>query len=413
MKNIFRKLWDVGLQIFLIIPAQLREKIIFFLKYIFHYPQIKNNISEKKQFMENLKKRDKNLYQYSEKAFDHLCFTMTDSNLYRNFLQSYQNRGVRCLQKKITHSIPHNEVIFVGVVKNDLSKIKMQVAHHSSIGVQNFVYIDNMSSDGTREWLCAQNVDLYQVDEPFSSLMKVAWIRQITDLYGYNRWYLVLDSDELLVYPGMEYSKIDNLIHFAENENMNFVQSFLIDVYSKGKIFIDSTENKNINIGIDNLKEQNIYFDTDSYYFRPSYKGLRIIGGPRTRVFSTKQEPFTPLLTKNIFAYLRKEDMLGVHYLRPYYKNFDHPIISGLLHYKFLPEDYHKYRQIASNGNYASGSREYKRYLQILEQNQGLIFFYEKSQRWHSSLDLLKINIMNQEYCKKFISQYVHIAKNS
>lgn len=405
MKNIYRRLWDSGLRIFLILPAQLREKILMVFVFIFHYSNIRKNVSEKKRVLENQKKEDLNLYLNSKDVLNHFCLTMTNSDLYRRFLQVYQNKGVRCLQRKTGNNIPHDQVILVGVVKNDLPKIRMQIAHHRSLGIQNFVYIDNMSSDGTFEWLRNQNVDLYQVDEPFSALIKIAWIRQITDVYGYNRWYLILDSDELLVYPGMEYGDIKDLIHFAEKEDMNFIQSFLIDVYSKGKIFGESRES--INIDADSLKKQNCYFDTDSYFFRPSYKGLRIVGGPRTRIFSSKKEPFTPLLTKNTFACLRKEDMLGVHYLKPYYRNFNHPIISGLLHYKFLPNDYQKYRQIVCNGNYAGGSREYKRYCQVLEKKPDLYFYYEKSQKWERSLDLLKINIMNQKYCRKFISQFL------
>ena len=114
-----------------------------------------------------------------------------------------------------------------------------------------------------------------------------------------------MDSDELFAYPGMETGTIHDLIRFAEKEGMNFIQSFMIDMYSKEKIF--SLPQKIFNIDNYNIMKENCYFDTDSYFITLSYKGKRIIGGPRSRVFSNKVQNFTTLLTKNPLIYLQEK----------------------------------------------------------------------------------------------------------
>lgn len=196
------------------------------------------------------------------------------------------------------------------------------------------------------------------------------------------------------------------MIHFAERKDMFFVQSFLIDMYSKEKIFNEDV--KTISkpfINQYNIRKEHCYFDLDSYFLKPSYKGKKILGGPRLRVFAENSKMSPPLLTKTPLTYLRKEDIFRMHYSLPYYKNFNKPVISGILHYKFMPYEKDEYIQIAENGRYFNESAEYKQYIKIINKNPNLYFYNRKSQKFNTSMDLLKINIFDVDTCQRFISQ--------
>ena len=94
-----------------------------------------------------------------------------------------------------------------------------------------------------------------------------------------------------------------------------------------------------------------------------------------------------------------------MHYLLPYYKNFNKPIISGILHYKSIPYEKGEYMQIAENSRYFNESAEYKEYIKIINKNPNLYFYNHKSQKFNTSMDLLKINILDIDVCQRFISQ--------
>ncbi|SDW42755.1 Glycosyl transferase family 2 [Marinococcus luteus] len=394
---------------FKLIPPRTREKIIIMYLSIVNISNVIKNVRKTKKTLNYIKKEQPILYKNSKKALWRYCFRQTDSKKHKEYLDTYARQNVKCIQQRIKSNLPYDEPILICAVKNDIRRIKMQLDHHRELGIVNFVYIDNMSDDGTYEWLINQGVDVYRVEDKFSATAKNAWFRQVTDKYGYNRWYIILDSDELFVYPGMEEGKIHNLIKFAEREKMNFLQSFMIDMYSKEQL--NNNKPKEIDITKYDIKKYNCFFDKDNYYILPSYKGERIHGGSRARLFSDSSHSFAPLLTKNPLYYLKKEEVFGVHYTIPYYDNFNKPIISGILHYKFLPEDSYKYTQIVKEGNYANGSAEYKQYLKIMEEQPNLHFFNNNSQKFNSSFDLLTINIFNKNMSEKLVSYIKQSSK--
>lgn len=342
------------------------------------------------------------LYQSSNKALKKYCLIQTNSEIFETYVESYKKQKVKCIKRDSQKMIKTKEPILICAVKNDIHRVKMQIEHHKKIGIKHFIYIDNMSSDGTYEYLLKAGVDVFQVDEYFNAVVKNSWFRQITDIYGYNQWYLILDSDELFVYPGMETKSLEKFIKFSEKNNMNYIQSFMIDMYSKEKI--NSAPTKINSMDKYDIKHENCYFDTETYTCEKYFRGKRITGGPRSRVFSTERNRFDPLLTKNPLIYLTRDIVYGIHHSIPYRNNFDKPIISGLLHYKFLPEDRIKYEKIAKEGNYSGGSAEYKQYLLKIEQEPELYFYYKDTQKFNTSMDLLKINIFNRDLSEKFIS---------
>lgn len=284
-----------------------------------------------------------------------------------------------------------DKVTLICIVKNDLLKVKESLKHHRSIGVEQFVFIDNLSDDGTREWLLKQgDVHLYSAKVPYTTDRREAWINKIISFYGFNRWYLILDSDELFSYVGEEKFSIVSFIEFLEKEKIYRSRSLMIDMYAKREFY--NTDND------DEYIKECCYFDTDSYIKEESLFLNLVTGGPRDRIFNSKS-----WITKFPLIYFQEGDIQGnSHYPFPYQKNFNSLCYSYLKHYKFLPKDIEKYREIAENNNYFNGSTEYKKYISIIDNKTGsLDFINERSKEMKSSIDVLEIENISKGDLKK------------
>lgn len=293
-----------------------------------------------------------------------------------------EKRSSRC-------NIEKNELVLICNVKDDLRRIQMLISHHRQLGVKHFAIIDNDSKDGTYEWLLQQDIDLFCVKEKYNSVIRAAWIAQLVEYYGLNRWYLILDSDELLVYEGMEHKSIQQLLVEMEEKHISRGLGFMIDMYAESSNLKQLPSEEDI-------FEKYCYFDTQTYYYKkhPLFKSIH--GGPRERIFGKQDREPTELLTKYPIIYWEEGELYRYHYMFPFEKNFDSPCFLGLFHYKFLDGDYDKYSNIANEGNYAGGSKLYKKYLSKIGEEYNISFMDKQSQKYQSSLDLRKINIFKK-----------------
>jgi len=311
-----------------------------------------------------------------------------------DFINSYKNKTVKPI--KIADFTAHNEPILICAVKNDLIKVKKQIEHHRKIGIKHFTYIDNMSDDGTFEWLMTQDdVSLFLVDETFNATIKNAWRRQITDFFGYDRWYLILDSDEFFYYPGIESKPISEYIDFLEKEKIKCAHTPMIDMYSDERLF-DGTS--------DSFLDEYCYFDPDSYSLKQKFWGFSIMGGPRSRLFGEIINDKAQLLTKYSLIKAEIPYLVNTHINFPFKLNFSNKrAIAFLLHYKFLPTDIARYHEIIKDGTYFQGSKYYKLFMEAYNQDQTLSFYYEKSVKLSTSMDLLQLNIVDRKFFNKFL----------
>ncbi|MDD2457655.1 MAG: glycosyltransferase family 2 protein [Eubacteriales bacterium] len=279
-----------------------------------------------------------------------------------------------------------DQVLGICVVKNDLERMKLVIEHYRTLGVLQFAIIDNDSTDGTKDWLTNQpDMDVYVVTTPFSSQRKYGWINQLLARYGRNRWYLYFDSDERFVYPDLENKPIARLIAQVERHQLDRLGAVMLDMYSDQAIYAKTPRTQPITADY-------CYFDSDSYEISQSRRGTVIKGGPRKRVFSAELDD-SPLLIKYPLFFLR-EGMIfeSAHYLYPF--RHDIPVGSALLHYKFLPSDLERHLEIAREGNFQGGSREYKRYLAAYEANAAISFLYDGTVKFENSSSLARLGFV-------------------
>ena len=342
--------------------------------------------------------------EFSEKFIVNGTIPIEDG-LFDNFKKSFKkhlwaqpNRGeisklfieadIRLKNKSFDkQKLDDKDVVVICIVKNDLLRMKIFMDHYRNMSVKKFVIIDNMSDDGTYEFLKEQpDVNLYVCKTPYSTVKREAWVNRIIAYYGINRWYLCVDSDELFVYPNMENI---NIKEFISQQKTKRIRSIMLDMYSNEGIW------KKNHIDKDDIRRKYCYFDSDSYKERANIKFELIVGGPRTRVFSKNKNEFTGIMVKHPLFYFQKGDIQAhSHYQFPYKYNFNIECKTALLHYKFLPNDLNKYKQEYESGNYANGSKEYKIYISSYNENPNETFMYEGSKEFKdsSTLSLIDIN---------------------
>lgn len=328
----------------------------------------------------------KNLDIYKKAFLKFRWFQSKEANLYKLFLEAKIKVGKLSFDK---NSIEESEPILICVVKNDLERIKMSLIHYRNIGFKYFVYIDNKSDDGTFEYLKSQDdVNIYVCETEYTSINREAWINRIISHYGFNRWYLCVDSDELFAYENFEKISIQEYIKKANELKIRRIRSVMIDMYSKNNIFSEDDS-------LENIQDVYCYFDSDTYYSDKSYKYEIVRGGPRERLLKNNESKPQFLLTKYPLFKFMPGDIQGYsHFQYPYKYNYNIPCTSVLLHYKFLYSDFEKYKIRVEKQNYSSGSLEYKTYLNAYYSGKELSFYNSKSKKFESSYSLKQISVL-------------------
>lgn len=277
------------------------------------------------------------------------------------------------IKKKSKVSLNDCDPIVIFMVKDDILRTQMIINYYRKIGVKLFAVIDDASTDGTYDYLIKQpDVDLYTTDIPYTTNIRQARINRIIDMYGFNKWYLIIDSDELFTYPNYEEIPINQYI---SNLKTKTVKSLLLDMYSKDGLFLEISNYKDI------TKKFKYY--SLGYFYKRNIKGKFIIGGKRSQEFNEK---FT---TSKISLVNFKKGMImsNSHCMYPYYYNFE-DATTILRHYKFIKTDIDRIKERVKNNSFNNCSKEYRKYLEKVSDKENLNFFDNNSYEWKNSSDI-------------------------
>ena len=196
--------------------------------------------------------------------------------------------------------------------------------------------------------------------------------------YGTDRWFLWIDADELLVYPGMETRGLCALTKALEARGEYRMRTFMLDLYPDGPLMDQARRDA------DFLRDSRFFdADSDDYVLEPEI--MRLSGGMRGRVFGL---PGITLSKVTLLHFGGGRMLAGAHNIHPQHWDYTGEILGALLHYKFLPRDLQKYRRIAAEGAYANGSAEYRAYLAAFSENPQLCAVWENSAAYRDSASL-------------------------
>lgn len=303
--------------------------------------------------------------------------------------QYFAAADIKTLHKSSAPLKP-DDLVCVVVAKDVLTRLQLFVEHGRKIGVDRFAILDNGSGQEVLDWLTAQpDVDLYHTDEAFQTIRKDSWVNRILSLYGRNRWYLQLDTDELPVYFGMETHSVKDVIKWLEGQNLTCAKGIMLDMFAKEKLFHDCPTP-------DSIRENFPYFDPTTFFDVKTFGIPLKKGGPRTRLFGYPQ-----MLAKHPLYYLGDIGItIDSHFQWPYRSARVTPYIFGLLHYKYIDADRDEFLARAKKGNFASGSAAYKAFSKYYAEHPDMTLYSENSARYEGIESLKKVGFIRDVWTK-------------
>ncbi|RKF17215.1 glycosyltransferase family 2 protein [Roseovarius spongiae] len=271
-----------------------------------------------------------------------------------------------------TGQIRPGHILLFSTMRDEHVRLPYFLEYYRGLGVDHFLIVDNESSDGGGDYLADQpDVSLWHTRGSYRrSRFGVDWLNWLQARYGHGHWTLVVDPDELFIYPFCDTRPIGALTDWLDGSNVRSFGAMLLDMYPKGRL--DSVPYRR---GQDPIEIAS-WFDPGNYMIEKNrkYGNLWIQGGPRARVFFQDMPKKAPALNKiplvkwhRRYAYISSTHMLLPRGLNLVYDEWGGETASGvLLHAKFLDTFTHKAEEEMERRQHYRASIEYKAYMENL-----------------------------------------------
>jgi glycosyltransferase involved in cell wall biosynthesis len=375
-------------------------------------PSLKKIISEHKDFVPAYKKlgniytqqmRLDEAHQILEKA---IILDPNDAEAHKEFInvmilkdgisQAFDFYKLERVDRKLLDIWP-NEILCCVAVRNEAQRLPWFLNYYRRKGVTKFLVVDNLSDDKTIPLLLKEkHVYIWRSEYSFNKAnFGSVWFELLLRRYGVGNWCIIVDVDEMLVYPDCENKSLSQLCWELDQKNKKVMVSILLDMYSDKPISETYYET-----GQD-LLEVCRYFDKQFYHNKFEFAGpfnnqTFYFGGIRQRIFGKSGEF---CLSKISLLKYNQNFILGggQHWTnRPVEEIADET--GCLLHFKFL-STFKKYaeHEIERKQHY-DGAMQYRKYFNILSSNDALQLFNKKySIKYENSEQLVKLGIMQRD----------------
>lgn len=267
-----------------------------------------------------------------------------------------------------TARIRKDDVLLVCTLRNERIRLPYFMKYYRDMGITHFLFVDNDSDDGSREYLENQNdVSIWHTTASYrKSLFGVHWMNWLARKYCHGHWTLTVDVDEFFIFPFSDTRPIPALTDWLDNSGLISFSAMLVDMYPKGAIDAQPYREGQ------NPFEIAQWFDSGNYMISPNwdYGNLWIQGGPRARLFFPNDPAEAPSLNKiplvkwhRDYVYMHSTHMLLPRKLNKVYETSGGEMASGaLLHAKFLNTFVQKTQEELTRRQHYAGSREYLAY---------------------------------------------------
>ncbi|WP_170564122.1 glycosyltransferase family 2 protein [Ruegeria atlantica] len=260
--------------------------------------------------------------------------------LWRSFRSRHQLSGLI----NRTATIKPGDVLAFTTVRNEIARLPWFLHHYRTLGVDHFLIVDNDSDDGSVPFLQEQaDVSLWQTQDSYrTSRYGLDWLTWLQLRYGHNHWTLMVDADELLVYPDHDTHPLHDLTKWLDDQGRAAFGALMLDLYPKGPL------------GEQNYEPETDPTDVLGWFDAAPYRARRqsplgnlwVQGGARERMFFADNPRRSPTLNKiplvrwsRRYAYVNSCHSALPRHLNAVYEGPGGTAPSGvLLHTKFLPE---------------------------------------------------------------------------
>ena len=302
------------------------------------------------------------------------------------------------------------------VVKDEMYNLRAFFDHHRRLGVDQFILLDDRSSDGTREWLTAQP-DTVVVASERGYGERIAWTggtqrigilakTVIPQRYLAGRYALCLDADEFLVLPpGV--ASVPALFDVLARRDVRSVAANLIDFYPQTVHEMDVEQELPTSPA---MLGAHAWFDATPLlgWQRADAEPVEVGENASTRLFRkhrVKAVPANmlgaPQWLNRLLPYKYPETTVlktpvvrwdpGVTYVNSHFANVapTQQVLLGLAHMKFTFDLSRRTRYALESKAYVRGSRKYQWYEQLLDsmRRRDPSFLGPKSRRFESPAD--------------------------
>lgn len=277
-----------------------------------------------------------------------------------------------------TAQIDTDAILCFSTVRNELPRLPYFLKYYRDLGVQHFIFVDNDSTDGSRDFLSSQpDVSLWTTPKSYKKAhFGTDWLNRLLMRYGHGRWTLVVDVDEFLIYPFSDTRPLRALTDWLDQSNIRSFGAMLLDMYPKGPIDTHRYEPGQ------NPMDIACWFDSGNYTIshNDKYRNLWIQGGPRARMFFAETPEKAPALNKvplvkwnRKYVYISSTHMLLPRGLNLVYDAGGGEKATGcLLHAKFLDSFVEKASEELDRQQHYAASLEYKAYYDALDEKPDL-----------------------------------------
>ena len=173
----------------------------------------------------------------------------------------------------------------LAILRNEMYFLPRFLAHYRGLGVRRFVFLNDRSDDGSREYLLKQSdTVVVESERTYGDQIEVAsgrsgtaihsrllylWRALLHDMFAPDRWALQVDLDEFVLLPdGMRFPE---LVSRLDAERVRSVWGVMLDVYPRDfKTYASLADSSRLD------DSTNWYFDGERHL------RLRVFGSPRT-----------------------------------------------------------------------------------------------------------------------------------
>jgi hypothetical protein len=276
-----------------------------------------------------------------------------------------------------------SEIAAVCLTRNDINILPEFLKHYRRLGVTRFIFLDDGSTDGTRQFLLAEaDVDVWTSPVRYIDAKRgKLWREALFNQYGLDRWYLNLDSDEFLFYDGCARHSLFDVVEVLNEFGAKRLPAPMLDMYPS---------DDGATVGGHPWLFSNL-FDTNGYDVTLTKRAISVEGGPRRRLFGEKNE-----LMKYPLIYWDSACSLGVsiHQPLPYSRNFS-PVWGALLHFKFFGDYRKKIEAAVADGQHFNGSAHYRNIADVIRTNGKIDFMCDRTAAFQGPEQLRELGLIS------------------
>lgn len=285
-------------------------------------------------------------------------------------------------------------IMFV-VERNERDRLPYLLDHHRRLGVGGFVVVDNDSDDGSATYLASQpDVVLWAASASYRAAnCGAAWWDLMLRRYGVGRWCLLVDADELFVYPDSEHVGIVELCASLDAEGASAMRSLMLDFYSDRPL-----AETRYQPGTPFVEACPFFDHTPAHEIHP-FDGPRFNitnygGGMRARVFGGGHGGY--LMNKMCLFRYRPGEVLysGTHWLDRSTREIAMPT-GALLHFKYFSSFAERAVVEVDRREHANEGAVYRQYADVVERDPELVLHDPlHSVRYEGTAQLVELGLL-------------------